>query len=338
MPVPDAVRPKILRVEPTNQCSRSCIMCPNKQIIRDQGIHHLHPTLIPQGLFESVRDVVFLQNGEFTEAKYLQDILVLLQRYPVRLHVTTNGTNVTDGLLEQLLATSLASITFSIDSVDPIIFASIRRGCHLDVVLRGVRRVILRKRETDSILPIVQTNVTIMRRNIEALPEALLTLADLGVDVIRVDYARLHRFSVETGDIDRDESLYFHQDLSDKTLAQCRRIVSGRSCKVWLPPMFGRVVVKEDDPSSGQHIANYCQQPWTDAVIWANGNVTPCTGAQEVIWGNLRESSFESIWRCRRANNFRRRLESPHCPKACLQCVCVAESRTSYNRKSWHVL
>jgi radical SAM protein with 4Fe4S-binding SPASM domain len=239
-----------------------------------------------------------------------------------------------DNILEDLERSHLASITFSIDSQDATTFGAIRKGCDLHTVWNAVERVVRRKRARRTPFPIVQVNVTLMRRNVESLPATLAALGRLGVNIIKVDYARIHRSCVERGSITAGDSLYLHPELADRIMAQAREAAAASPCRVEFPAPLGADNAATEPASP---VSAACQQPWTDGVIWANGNVTPCTGAQEVVWGNLRRTRFEEIWCGPEARRFRSRLHSKRSPRVCRECVCFGARFGGTRRRSWHV-
>jgi len=330
--------PQVLRVEPTNRCSSQCIMCPNKSIVREQGIHDLQPDAIPDQILKNVSDVIFLQNGEFTESSFLYEWLNKLNCFNNRLHVTTNGMFLSSSIYEKLIDANLTSITFSIDSLDNDTFSSIRKGCDLNRVLESMKQVLSLKRKGFGIFPIVQVNVTLMKSNIAQLDEILIGLNQYGVDIIKLDYVKIHRNNVELNYINPNESLFYHQLLANQIIDKSYNIAKNFLCEIRFPPKFnnsnknGQALSKPILP-----VTKYCQQPFTDIVVWSNGDVTPCNGAQNIVIGNAYEKKLLEIWNSNEAQIFRAMMSSQNPPSECINCVCSEDYSNEIVKEDWHV-
>jgi radical SAM protein with 4Fe4S-binding SPASM domain len=325
--------PLILRVEPTNYCSARCRMCSNRYIVRKYGRRELSPEAIDWDFLHSVKDIVLLQNGEFTEAQFLKEWLRATSDLKARLHVTTNGSRLTTGLLHELVDAGLSSVTFSIDSTDPAIFSNIRFGCELERILEGLDAALDLSYRAHHGRPIVQVNITLQMRNIWSLTRTCLDLAERGVDAIHIEYARIHPENVEAGDMVPSDSLYFEQALADDFIFEAISAVNGFACDLSAPPPFRRKGMTEANRS----VTSYCWQPFTDLVVWANGDVTPCIGAQSFILGNIRVQSLPDIWHGNIAQNFRSRVASVNPPDECNECICGGRWNGRVFEKDWHI-
>lgn len=325
--------PRILRVEPTNRCSARCRMCPNRYIVRNHGRRELSPAAFSWDFLHAVTDIVLLQNGEFTEAQYLSEWLRATSDLRARLHVTTNGSRLTTGLLHELVDAGLSSITFSIDSTDPLIFRDIRFGIALERVLESLDSTLeLPCRARDG-RPVVQVNITLQQRNVRSLVSTCRDLAARGVDAIHIEYARIHPENVEAGDMVPDDSLFFEPELADDCIREAIYAVQGFACEMSAPPPFGNHAT----PRANRSVTAYCWQPLTDMVVWGNGDVTPCVGAQSVILGNVRVQPLQDIWHGKKAKDFRTRISSQNPPNECNECICGGRWNGRVLEENWHV-
>ena len=310
--------PSVLRMEPTNYCSARCRMCPNRYIIRRHGRRELGPAALNWEFLRTVKDTIFLQNGEFTEAQHLPAWLHALGGGRTRLHVTTNGMRLTPILLQQLVAAGLSSITFSIDATDPAVFCDIRIGCNLERVLKNLELALALPSRANEGRPVVQVNITVQARNVRSLAQSVHDLAARGVDAIHLQYARIHPENVEAGDMQPADSVFFAQDTADESIRSARAAVQGFACDLSAPLPFRRGAV----PHAGRPVTDYCWQPFSDVIVWANGDVTPCIGAQSLILGNVFAEPLEKIWFGEPAQRFRSQMLSATPPDECTECLC----------------
>ena len=329
--VPDS--PRILRVEATNRCSARCRMCPNRFVFRSHGHRELSPEGLEWDFLSSVKDIVFLQNGEFTEALYLREWLRVTSDVRARLHVTTNGSHLTPNLLNELVEAGLSSITFSIDSTDPVVFRDIRYGSCLERVLEGLDGALGLPCRARQGRPIVQVNITLQRRNVRSLTSTCKDLAARGVDAIHIEYARIYPENVEAGDMEPLDSLYFDQELADACIREAMVSVQGFACELSVPPPFEQQSAERRD----QPVTAYCWQPLTDVVVWGNGDVTPCVGAQSFILGNIHTAPLHDIRHGTTAEVFRSRLLSGDTPDECKECICGGRWNGRAFEKDWHL-
>ena len=91
---------------------------------------------------------------------------------------------VSDLLVEAIIDAKVDQIHISIDGATASTFEDIRTGARFEVLMRNLQTLGDRKRERGTKKPLLQFNVTLMRRNIEDLP-AFVDLAE-SLDVERI--------------------------------------------------------------------------------------------------------------------------------------------------------
>lgn len=73
----------------------------------------------------------------------------------------------------------------------------------------------------------------------------------------------------------------------------------------------------EELQNKSHYDSQYCEFPWTSLTIMSNGNVVPCTQDYdaEMVFGNIRNESLETIWNSEKYNEFRQWHISGNYPK-----------------------
>lgn len=147
--------PLRLWVEPTSICNLRCIMCPNKDLKKeDKGF-------MDMGLFRKiideaaswVYDVHLLHRGEsllhpefFAMAKYADE-------RNVRTKLHTNGTLLDEEKSRQMLESGIDQLSFSFDGYDKETYESIRVNGDFDKTVKNIQRFLAIKKEMNSKKP-----------------------------------------------------------------------------------------------------------------------------------------------------------------------------------------
>lgn len=177
-PVPDF--PLLIDIEVTSKCNLKCIMCEHTYMKRKQEMMSwdVFSTTIEQckPFKPGVRFIMFsepfLHPDIISYAKHVKDAGLLL-------HVTTNGTVITEAQINQLIEIGLDSITFSMQGLTEAEYALMRKCDKLPVITERIKY--LSKKRANG--PYIQVSTTISQRNnkedIEGFKKKWSVYADL---------------------------------------------------------------------------------------------------------------------------------------------------------------
>ncbi len=129
-------------------------------------------------------------SGEPVLTKGFTEMLEITQSYGVKNEMYTNGTLLTDKMINRLIPT-LGVLTFSFDGVDKQTYEAIRQGADFDQVVATIKKVIRRCRQQlpPDQQPQFGINCTLMEINIRQLPELVRFAAEeLGVDYMQANH------------------------------------------------------------------------------------------------------------------------------------------------------
>lgn len=265
--------------------------------------------------------------GEPFMNRRLDEFVDCAERTGAKLLLVTNGTLIRDTpLLRRIIACSQV-ITFSVDTVEPDQFRSIRAGADFEQVCQNIALVVrLRRGLPRRQRPKLGINAVLMRQNIEQLVRLVELCDRLGLD--RLGGAHLTVF--EDG-MDH-ESLRHHPELADRWFLAAKKRAKELGLILSLPPLMlaPRSVVRptakehlghliqsagrsnsSDIRRMGRHIRRRvllwnwarkagggvpCRYLQNRAYVALNGDVTPCCMPGRPVVGNLNRMSFEDIW------------------------------------------
>jgi radical SAM protein with 4Fe4S-binding SPASM domain len=273
------------------------------------------------------------------------------------IEMTTNGTLLTDENVAALLDANLRHITFSFDGIRPPTYEHIRRRSNFQKTTDAIRNFKERFSGRDTYFSI---NTTMMKKNLEEVPEIIAYWDDAGFDLVRF-IAMVIRSNEP--DLIR-ESLYpvrqtyvnALDNAAVELIEQSRRIaISSPSfnyskLKERFPANFLEQYAYSDHPKTrlpsrrprqeyqlgpGPGMSFPCKSPWTFAKILVGGDVQLC---YKFTIGNLNTDSFEDIWFGDKAEEIRRTVTADriHCEtcdyfRLCLSSAVIdGEDKRSY--------
>lgn len=312
--------PQALLFSPVSQCNLNCTHCisrPTRQKLR----------LASEPVWDAVREVTRGESFGHMAMDYSGDILFDERRYPGTLariialdaafRIDTHANCLDPDIIDMLLASRLSEINFSIDSMDPDVYRSIRRGSiPLGEVLAKVGRFMARKREWGKEVHTIISFV-LMRSNAATIRPALAFAREHGIDHVSVVpiLAFTEDMLEEIFVWDTVAYAALYQELTTEAARLGVAIAMQAPVKRW----------REND------IHAPCEVPWGSAAITANGDVMACCMPGTVI-GNLNEQSLDRIWNGPEFAAFRMRVNSLNPPASCRNC---GMARVRNNRKAY---
>lgn len=291
--------PPSISLESTNHCNLRCTHCGHTQFTPfvkgyldeayfDKVIPYLGPNKIPSVNLSDFGEP-FMSKGFwkiFARARAIDGL---------RISFITNAV-LLDRHLDKLDHPGL-DISISIDGACEQTFAHFRGAGHFDKIVQNLR--LLRGRELAGTLPQSSRTfiVVLSRINAHEMASIVELAAHVGVNLIVFsfqvffDEQRLHR-----------ESLYFHRDLYDRSLATALARAADIGVSVLFPDAFdGSIrVPRETAPKSwlwqDERGRTQCGVIYNTCYIKFHGQVEACCVQDRYPLGNLNEDEFSDIW------------------------------------------
>ena len=287
-----------LHIEPTNRCNLDCVMCTRRELKRFgcMSLEKLKHILDQVPGLEAVK----LQGmGEPMLNREIIPMMEYLRSRSIRVYTAMNGTLLPEDM--KGFVEAVDRIEYSIDSVDRNEYKRIRGAANLDTVLENLRILCGAREEHPDVM--ISINSVIHDGNEECF-EGLFRLAqDTGVD--RINFNIVQNWSVNGNrrdetlterDMDAVETIAAHLSRKYDVTATVHRPVYGYSACTWAK------------------IGCY--------ITW-DGFVTPCCqrpDPDEINFGNIFTTSFDSIYYSPRYVDFREELLHDEPPYECSSC------------------
>jgi MoaA/NifB/PqqE/SkfB family radical SAM enzyme len=178
--------PVSLTLETSADCNLTCPMCP-----RAMGSPANRP--MDAAVFAAVQEVLAASRhlqlhglGEPLMSPVFWQVLDQLEPSDQRfIEVNSNGHLLTPKNIERLLDSPLSRLNLSLDAARPETYRRIR-GASLDSVTAKIAALARRRQERGQATPALHINMTLMRENIDELPDFVRLAASLGVDAVDV--------------------------------------------------------------------------------------------------------------------------------------------------------
>lgn len=269
--------PHMIDLELTNTCNFRCLMCPtgNFSQQRDKGFmsEEVYYSVL-DGLGEHNIPIRYIRWGEPLTHPNIVEFLEAAKKKGHLLHVNTNGSKLTDELIDELLAIPLDSIKFSFQGVDKKSYAEMRNIDYFEGLTDTMRRLIERRGELRR--PFVQASTTITyetKEQVRAFRELFGGIADV-VNVGRtvLEYVDLNAVRLRPDEYEMLKKLKEEESVV-RVHPEC-------------PEVFDKISVNWD------------------------GTVTACCMDSEnmMIIGDVRENTIEEIWKCDQLTHYREML------------------------------
>ncbi len=303
--------PERLIIELLNSCNLDCPMCR----VGEFGVN-LERRMpfdlfcgIAEELFGHTREVRLNGLGETTLLPDFSRYLDVLERYPIRLELITNGTGALD-IYERLVAGG-ATILVSWDAARPEVFERVRRPARFAQLSEAMDQLgkIAAKLGRPQALHLLYTLQPSTERELPGIvelahrwgfPSVVTNVAKLSAKdwLGRIEMVVLEAFS----DADRRASQL--------------------GVKLSLPDHVGSRRVEL--PSAMASAARGCDRPFKEAVIRWNGDIQVCNMFNPWVYGNLHTGSFERAWKGNFAHAFRTHFRNEPAHPYCKDCYYLA--------------
>jgi MoaA/NifB/PqqE/SkfB family radical SAM enzyme len=286
-----------MQIELTNYCNLKCPICPTGQKSLNRP-----PTAIDVHLFESLLNEVgpYLLTlalyawGEPLLHPQLSSILEIAGKYNIATILSTNGQNLDDDrVLNALLNSPTTYLIVAIDGLTDETNSQFRVGARLDPILRGVRQLATRKKNTGSAFPIIHMRYLVMNHN-------------------QHEYSAIKAFAVE----------HMFDFLSIRTLSPIDSPVTPYS--EYLPQLNKFKAYQYNGDLRIRRHDFICMHAFSYPTVFSNGCVVSCEqdfNAQQP-YGMLSDTlSFKDVWFGKPALQIRQNIrDNPSQYSFCLNC------------------
>ena len=312
-PEPASVR--FLQVEPTTRCNFTCGFCAGRHM--DQTDLEFDAFASALDRLPEVEHIELQGEGEPLMHPAFFEMARRARARGIEVSTITNGSMFSRERIERLLDADLTSVLVSIESPQPLEFASIRGG-RLDKVIEGVGALVAARNARGLARPAVGFAVTVLKSTEARFPDILALYRRLGLDggVVVQSLNRMEVYARGYSDAMQAETYagLARAVVERRLLRQVARAgiePSGEPALFWTA-LFARTA----EPTVG------C--PWLRQALSIDrkGRVTTCPHVKDAdrhALGRLDEDGLEAILSAR--GRIARALEAGDIPAPCRGCA-----------------
>lgn len=302
-----------IALDTNNVCNLRCIMCHHSLEVGKK------PEFMSMDIFKALAKDAFAKARvldlscsyePFMTKDFISYLKIAREHCKKHMTICTNALLLNEEKITQIVEKQLLDeIIISIDGFSKETYESIRQGGNFETLVRNLE--LLHKIRGTRTKPEIRMNFTMMRRNVEDLRQAVPFLLRYGVSTLQLRHVKLSsRFT----HLEQD-SLFFHQELSDSILRQLLDQASQHpGLEIIAPPLFS-------DSVTSHSTKEHCAYAWFKYILRSNGEVKMCNVG---VIGDLNRDSFTRIINSPEARRIRREIRrggSEHCR----QCLGISD-------------
>jgi radical SAM protein with 4Fe4S-binding SPASM domain len=310
--------PRRVVLELTNACNLDCIMCGRDEsdfsgnFLNIQYIERLEPVL------RYIEEVTLFGWGEPTIHPKFRDILEFLNKCSVRKYFVTNGTTL-HRIKEYLFDCKVDIMAVSLDGATAKTNNAIRKKSNFDQIVSELRTIVQRKGKENTGYPYINFVITLMRSNLNELPDMVDLAHSIGIEEVKAVYMTSFSKNLE------DEVLWDSVDDVRRVFSETIEMGNRLGVKVKLPYIQGEDV-------AGDKYHKDCFVGWRDFFVGSDGYIRPCQSISRKMFHISKYDSFQEAWNSEEMVGFRSVVNDPDKMwKGCKSCY--QSSHSNCNRK-----
>lgn len=316
-------RPSLVHILTQYECNYNCEFCGfdyRTKPLKAQMSLDEYKIILKNLRPELLRDIVFSGMGEPLICKDFGEIVKYTrEHYPhIKLMINTNGELLT-GETAKLVAENLDIVVISLHSLEAKTYSTISGNKSLQTVLDNIKNL----RELNPNLKFTfyfaysMRNISEIKKHVDFCRQVNNSFF---IGAYAKFYTRRKCFSDMNNEnlfhvLDKDLSLFNHQEYSDEMVSEAARHAKEIGLKKYIfPALFKNPFQKR---------AN-CTFPYSQIMIGPDGQVYPCGGSEVLMYedikegklnfGNLLENNIDEIWN---TNDYPRLRTSSHGKSKC---------------------
>lgn len=319
--------PKHIFIEPSTRCNLKCLHCGRTHWRERDQERDLDFELFKRSV-DQLKEVgstaITLQGlGEPLMHKDIFEMIEYAQAQGFYTRFNTNFTIFNEEMAERLVRSGHSEIMVSFESIDPELYADIRRGAKLADVLRNIEILTETKKRLGMDKPTIFASVVLLQASRNEVPNLVRQLHDIGVE--SVNFQGLNTDGIPEKVHLKNGSRIVDNSLSALPSEEIERITA--QIEELADSEVG-ITVKGDLGGRGsQHTVKTgvrtCKELWTEPYIDSAGKVTPCCFLPDgslMEMGDLHNNSFEEIWLGNGYETLRKQHLTNQHPKYCRNC------------------
>lgn len=196
----------------------------------------------------------------------------------------------------------------------------IRINSNFAQIISNLKAIVQRKKKESVSFPYINFVVTLMRSNLDELPDMIDLASDIGIEEVKAVYLTAFSKKLE------EELLWNCTDYVKKVFSETIERGEKLGIKVKLPYVQGEDI-------AGDKFHKDCFVGWRDFFIGSDGYVRPCQSNSHKMFHISKYDSFEEAWNSDEFINFRSVVnDSEKMWEGCKRCY--QSSYANWNKKA----
>ena len=300
-------KPVVAQIEPTSNCNLRCAMCIRDKIGVPIGTMSFENFKKILDKLDCLFKIHLSGQGESFLNKDLFKMIHYANKKGIIVNLNTNATLFNEEVIRNICNSNIGEIAISIESTNKKEYENIRKGANFDQVIKNITNLssALKKTNKKTILSLA---VTILKENIEDLPNFVLFAKKVGINKIiaqtiqeKEDYVKNYGSNI------KENLILDYKKRLNAVIKKAKIMAKNKNIEF----------IFDEEKSSG------CIWPWRSIYVTWNGNVTPCCKIldyRKVNAGNLLTDNFWKVWNGEAYKSYRRMLKRRKAPLPCKGC------------------
>jgi MoaA/NifB/PqqE/SkfB family radical SAM enzyme len=313
---------------PTNACNMKCAICWQRKGVHDYSELSVErqTDLINEAIELGVRELVIGGGGEpLTRWETLRPLFETIRAADIYGMLFTNGTLIGPEPAAALVDMKWNKVLISLDGLQAS-NDSVREAGSFDRIVQGIRNLL--DERGDRPLPVVGVGCVMARQNIHDLPNLIEFLGKQGCDQLNlirlVVYSENQRkFAVTSEELGEMQGILESAHNIATTLGMVTNLTEYMDNSVVMQTeSFEHILLSEKTLTAGvRPFWNaLCFEPFSNAVVHANGMVGPCCMSGDDPLESLIGQSLADVWYGEKFSALRRGILSRRPEQYCRIC------------------
>lgn len=314
-------------IEPTTQCNLKCLHC-GRTYWKGRDQHRdlefdAFERLVKELKALGIPSITIQGLGEPLMHPRIFDMIECASTAGLITRFNSNFTILTPEMAERIVTSGHSEVNVSIESIDPEVYADIRRKGELAPVLANIKLLADTRDRLKSPTPAIQVNAVLMRSNLHEAEEIVRTVKSLGATLL--NFQGLNIDGIPESSRLKDGTRMRENALASLPVSELeaasRRIEALNSPE--FPITTNWDIAGRYNEQIPKNAIRTCRDLWERPYVDSGGRVTPCCLVPDGMMthmGNLNEKSFEDIWWGEEYAAFRRGHLTGHPHEVCNGC------------------
>ena len=327
--------PLLATIATGEKCNLQCAFC----LDRKYDNKNTNLTLeqfksIARPINRALRVQIYGWGDPFVNPNYESIFEHVVKNHPgTRIHISTNGTLLTDKWIKKLIGYGKCLINISLNAATSETYRKITQRDLFHRAVNNLRSLIQAKVQKGNDDFVVTLSFVTIKQNIHELPDFIEFCAKVGIQHVKIQDLNIiekahHKIALDENDDEINDIFMRTFNIATKEGINLDTFIyrpvkyldhnSNAQLQYNLPKDLQPIWTQGDKtlffPQRGE-----CYAPWQNFMVMQSGAVFTCCRGKEIM-GNLIEQSFDEIWNGEKYLAYRRSINSFRPPNACKSC------------------